>query len=31
MARTREEISAEDKWNVEAIYENDALWEKVYF
>ncbi len=30
MARTREEISAEDKWNVEAIYENDALWEKVY-
>ena len=30
MAKKRNEIKKEDKWNVEAIFKNDDLWNKEY-
>src|SRR5271157_417934 len=30
MGTTRDEIRPEDKWDVEAIYESDDLWEQDY-
>ena len=30
MAKKRSEVNKEDKWNIEAIFKNDDLWDKEY-